>query len=104
VSGPANFRLEIFKLKPDVGEWATRWRASGGRADMKSIHRSNLMGVLLAGAALAAVMMMDAPRARAEIVTVQGDDGAAGADGVSPGDPGLPGGNGESVTGSAGSA
>ena len=58
----------------------------------------------MAGVASLAVMMMMPAGARAEIVTVQGDDGAAGADGVNPGDPGLPGGDGESVSANAGSA
>ncbi len=43
--------------------------------------------------------MVSAGGVRAEIVTVQGDNGAAGEDGVNPGDPGLPGGDGESVAG-----
>jgi hypothetical protein len=70
---------------------------------MKSIHRSNLARALMTGAASLAVMMASAADARAEIVAVQGDDGAAGADGVNFGDPGLPGGDGESVTANAGS-
>jgi hypothetical protein len=49
---------------------------------MKSIHRSNLARALMTGAASLAVMMASAADARAEIVAVQGDDGAAGADGV----------------------
>jgi hypothetical protein len=60
-------------------------------ADMKSIHRSNLTRALMAGVALLAFMMMGAAGVRAETVTVQGDDGAAGADGVNPGGDGQPG-------------
>ena len=50
----------------------------------------------MTGVASLAFVMVSAGGVRAEIVTVQGDDGAAGADGVNPGDPGLPGGDGES--------
>ena len=57
----------------------------------------------MTGAASLALMMASAAGARADIVTVQGDDGAAGADGVNPGDPGMPGGDGESVAANAGS-
>jgi hypothetical protein len=53
--------------------------------------------MLMAGVASLAVMMASAKGALAEIVTVQGDDGAPGANG-------LPGGDGESVTANAGSA
>jgi hypothetical protein len=67
---------------------------------MKSIHRSILTRALMTGVASLAVMMASAAGARAEIVTVQGDDGAAGADG----DNGMPGGDGESVSANAGSA
>jgi len=51
-----------------------------------------------------ALMAASAAWVRAEIVTVQGSDGAAGANGVEPpGDPnGQPGGDGESVTANAG--
>jgi len=58
----------------------------------------------MASAASLAFMMIGAPGVRAEIVTVQGADGAAGADGANPGDSGLPGGDGESVAANAGSA
>jgi hypothetical protein len=71
---------------------------------MKSIHRSILTRALMTGVASLAFVMVGAGGVRAEIVTVQGDDGAAGADGVNPGDPGLPGGDGESVSANAGSA
>ena len=71
---------------------------------MKSIHRSILTRALMTSVASLAFMMMGAAGVRAEIVTVQGDDGAAGADGVNPGDNGMPGGDGESVSASAGSA
>src|SRR5580692_5830597 len=70
---------------------------------MKSIHRSILTRALLTGAASLAFMMASAAGARADIVIVQGDDGAAGADGVNPGDNGMPGGDGESVSANAGS-
>ena len=70
---------------------------------MKSISRSIFARSLMTGAASLAFVMASAAGVRAEIVTVQGDDGAAGADGVNPGDPGMPGGDGESVTGNAGS-
>jgi hypothetical protein len=73
-------------------------------ADMRSIHRSILTRTLMTGAASLAVMMASGAGTRAEIVTVQGDDGLAGADGVNPGDDGLPGGGGESVSTNAGSA
>ena len=71
---------------------------------MKSIHRSILTRALMTGVASLAFMMVSAGGVRAEIVTVQGDDGAAGADGVNPGDNGMPGGDGESVSANAGSA
>jgi hypothetical protein len=61
---------------------------------MKSFHRSILTRALMTGVASLAFLMVSAGGVRAEIVTVQGDDGAAGADGVNPGDPGLPGGDG----------
>ena len=38
----------------------------------------------MTGVASLAFVMMGAAAVRAEIVTVQGDDGAAGADGVNP--------------------
>ena len=71
---------------------------------MKSIHRSILTRALMTGVASLAFMMVGAGGVRAEIVTVQGDDGAAGADGVNPGDNGMPGGDGELVSANAGSA
>jgi hypothetical protein len=64
---------------------------------MKSIHRS-----ILTRALMAIVPMMIPCGARAETVTVQGDDGATGLDGVNPGDAGLPGSDGESVDANAG--
>ena len=63
---------------------------------MNSIYRSILARSLMTGVALLAFMMMGAAGVRAEIVTVQGDDGAAGADGVPPDGAGQPGGDGES--------
>jgi hypothetical protein len=78
-------------------------QAAGGAA-MKSIHCSILMRALMTGVASLAFVMVSAGGLRAEIVTVQGDDGAAGADGVFSGDNGMPGGDGESVSGNAGSA
>ena len=71
---------------------------------MKSIHRSILTRALMTGVASLAFVMVSAGGVRAEIVTVQGDDGAAGANGVNPGDNGMPGGDGESVSANAGSA
>ena len=70
----------------------------------KTMDRSILARSLMTGVASLAFMMMGAAGVRAEIVTVQGDDGAAGADGVNPGDNGMPGGDGESVSANAGSA
>ena len=70
----------------------------------KTMDRSILARSLMTGAASLAFMMMGPAGVRADIVTVQGDDGAAGADGVNPGDSGLPGGDGESVSANAGSA
>ena len=58
----------------------------------------------MTGVASLAFVMVGAGGVRAEIVTVQGDDGAAGADGVNPGDNGMPGGDGESVSANAGGA
>ena len=71
---------------------------------MNSIHRSILARSLMTGVASLAFMMMGAAGVRAEIVTVQGDDGAAGENGVNPGDPGMLGGDGEPVSANAGSA
>ena len=70
---------------------------------MKSTHRSVLTRALMTGVASLAFVMMSAGGVRAEIVTVQGDNGAAGEDGVNPGDPGLPGDDGELVSANAGS-
>jgi hypothetical protein len=71
---------------------------------MKSNHRSILTRALMTGVASLVFVMASAGGARAEIVTVQGEDGPAGEDGVNPGDNGMPGDNGESVSASAGSA
>jgi hypothetical protein len=103
VIGPDQLALELFKLNLDVCEMTLRRRAAAGGADMKAIHRSILAQALMTSAASLALMMMGAAGVRAEIVTVQGDDGAAGADGVNPGDNGMPGGDGESVAANAGS-
>jgi hypothetical protein len=54
---------------------------------MKSIHCSILTRALMTGVASLAFMMIGAGGVRAEIVTVQGDDGPAGEDGVNLGDP-----------------
>src|SRR6202453_3346676 len=81
-----------------------RRRAAAGGADMQAIHRSILAQALMASAASLVLMTLGAAGVRAEIVTVQRDDGAAGADGVNPGDNGMPGGDGESVSANAGSA
>jgi hypothetical protein len=97
---PANFILVMFKLKLDVIGLRCGQAAAGGVA-MKSIHRSILTRLLMTGVASLAFVMASAGGVRAEIVTVQGDDGAAGADGVFSDDPGLPGGEGESVTANA---
>src|ERR1700733_3377248 len=75
-----------------------------GIAAMKSIHRSILTRALMTGVASLAFVMVSAGGVRAEIVTVQGDDGAVGANGANPGDNGLRGGEGESVSADAGSA
>ena len=70
---------------------------------MNSIYRSILARWLLTGAALPGFAIVGATWTRAEIVVVQGTDGAMGPDGVNPGDSGSPGGDGEPVTASAGS-
>ena len=70
---------------------------------MKSIHRSMLTRALMTGVASLAFVMVGAGGVRAEIVTVQGEDGPAGEDGVNPGDNGMPGDDGESVSANAGS-
>lgn len=70
---------------------------------MRSIHRSILTRALMTGAASLAVMMASAAGARAEIVTVQGEDGFPGADGANPNSPGQPGGDGELVVAIGGS-
>jgi hypothetical protein len=72
-------------------------------AAMKSVHRSILTRALMTGVASLAFVMASAGGVRAAIVTVQGDDGAAGADGVNPGDNGMRGDDGESVSANAGS-
>ena len=71
---------------------------------MKSIHCSILTRALMTGVASLAFVMISAGGVRAEIVTVQGDDGPTGEDGVNPGDPGMLGGDGEPVSANAGSA
>ena len=71
---------------------------------MKSIHCSNLTRALLTGVASLAFVMGSAGGLRAEIVTVQGANGANGADGVNPGDDGMPGADGKSAIATAGSA
>ena len=58
----------------------------------------------MTGVASLAFVMISAGGVRAEIVTVQGDDGPAGEDGVNPGDNGMPGDDGEPVSANAGSA
>jgi PEP-CTERM motif len=74
---PANFSLEMFKLKLDVGEWTARWRASGRGAEMKSTHRSNLTRALITHVASLALLMMGASGVRAD--TVIGAGGTPGA-------------------------
>jgi hypothetical protein len=64
---------------------------------MKAIHRSILTRALMTGAASLAVMMATAAGARADIVTVQGEDGPAGAGAINSGEDGGAGGDGESV-------
>jgi hypothetical protein len=77
VIGPANFGLEIFKLKLDVGERAFRCRVSGREgADMTSIHGSTSTRGFMAGAASLAFVMMGAAEVRAE--TVIGSTGTPG--------------------------
>jgi hypothetical protein len=92
----------MFKLKLDVNT-LRRGRAAREGAAMKSIHRSVLTRALMTGVASLAFLMVGAGGVRAEIVTVQGDDGPAGEDGVNPGDNGMPGDDGESVSANAGS-
>src|SRR5580704_15389253 len=70
----------------------------------KTMDRSILARSLMTGVASLAFMVMGAAQVRADIVTVQGDDGLPGADGVNLGDNGMPGGDGESVSANAGSA
>ena len=95
----ADFVLAMFILEGDVNfvfEQAA-WRAlCDGGAAMNSVYRSILARSLMTGVASLAVMAMGPAGVRAEIVIVQGDDGAAG-------DPGEPGGNGEPVAADAGS-
>jgi hypothetical protein len=99
----AKFRLVMFKLKADAFECVAGGRRGEG-AEMKSFDRSSLARALMTGVASLAFVMMGVAGVRAEIVTVQGDDGPAGANGVNPGDNGMPGDDGESVSASAGSA
>jgi hypothetical protein len=100
---PAIFILVMFKPKLDVVRLRCG-RAAAGGADMKSFDRSILARALMTGVASLAFVMVSEGGVRADIVTVQGDDGAAGADGVFSGDNGMPGGDGESVSANAGSA
>ena len=71
---------------------------------MNLIHRSILARSLMTGVASLAFVVMAPAMIRAEIVTVQGTDGAAGPDGVNPGDDGMPGDDGEPAHADAGSA
>src|ERR1700678_2647522 len=80
-----------------------RRRVAAGGADMQAIHRSILAQALMTSAASLVLMTLSAAGVRAAIVTVQGDDGAAGAGGENPGDNGMPGGDGGSVSRNAGS-
>ncbi|MGH6798875.1 MAG: hypothetical protein ACREDI_10910, partial [Roseiarcus sp.] len=96
----------MFKLESDVNLCfgrGLRGRRGGRRAAMKSIYRSILARLLQTTALSLALMTASTAGLRAEIVIVQGADGAAGADGVNPGDNGLPGGDGESVAAGASS-
>jgi hypothetical protein len=101
----ANFALTMFIRKSEVNFFRVcDARAPSGGNRRYELHPSfNLTRALMAGVASLALMMMGAG-VRAEIVTVQGDDGLPGADGLNPGDPGLTGGDGKSVTVTAGSA
>src|ERR1700722_15229203 len=102
IAGHANFSLAMFKPKLDVSNGTNG--GGGAGAAMKPIHRSSLTRALMTGVASLAFVMASAAGPRAEIVTVQGDGGAAGADGVNLGDPGLPGGDGWAGSANAGSA
>ena len=101
----ANFALTMFIRKSEVdllSEFALG-TLRGGIAVMNSVHRSILTRALMTGVASLAFVMVSPGGVRAEIVTVQGDDGPAGANGVNPGDNGMPGDDGESVSANAGS-
>jgi PEP-CTERM motif len=69
----------------------------------KAIDRSFLTRLFQTTALSLALMTATTAGVRAEIVTVQGDDGANGADGLNPGDSGQSGGDGEPATANAGS-
>ena len=63
----------------DLLEFSLCVLRAGGIAAMKSIHRSILTRLLMTGVASLDFAMVSAGVVRAELVTVQGDDGAAGA-------------------------
>jgi hypothetical protein len=93
----------MIKLESEVLSELGLTGFKGGSAAMNSIYRSILARSLMTGVASLAFMMMGATGVRAEIVTVQGDNGANGMDGVPPDGAGQPGGDGETVNASAGS-
>jgi hypothetical protein len=70
-----NFSLVMFKLKLDSFKRREPAAAAVGGAAMKSIHCSILTCLLLTGVASLAFVIVSAGGVRAEIVTVQGDDG-----------------------------
>jgi hypothetical protein len=51
---------------------------------MNSFYRSVLAGSLLGGVSLSGFAMLSVDRVHAEVVVVEGDDGAAGANGINP--------------------
>jgi hypothetical protein len=87
-----SYRKRMLTFIPAIGLVGTRRR---GEAAMNSFSRSILAPSLMTGAASLAFVMLGATGVRAEIVTVQGDDGMSGPDGVNPGDDGMPGVDGE---------
>jgi hypothetical protein len=92
----------MFKLKLDVVRLRCGRAAAGGAA-MKSIHCSILTRLLMTGVSSLAFVMVSAGGVRADIVTVQGANGAAGSDASNTGNDAQSGGDGESVSANAGS-
>jgi hypothetical protein len=83
--------------------WSFRCACSERGAAMKSSHRSILTRALMTGVASLAFVMVSAGGVRADIVTVQGANGAAGSDASNTGNDAQSGGDGESVSANAGS-